>query len=44
MCSRGSPVASTELEAILVLLGIALDIVTWGQRFAAKGLSRERGY
>ena len=31
-------------DAILVLLGIALDIVTWGQRFAAKGLNRERGY
>ena len=31
-------------EAILVLLGIALDIITWGHRFAAKGLSRERGY
>ena len=31
-------------DAILVLIGIALDIVTYGQRFAAKGLSRERGY
>jgi hypothetical protein len=31
-------------EAILVLVGIALDIVTWGQRFAAKGLARERSY
>ncbi len=31
-------------EAILVLLGIACDIVTWGHRFAAKGLTQERGY
>ncbi len=31
-------------DAILVLLGIAVDIVTYGQRFAAKGLPRERSY
>jgi hypothetical protein len=31
-------------EAVLVLLGIALDIVTWGHRFAAKALPQQRSY
>jgi hypothetical protein len=31
-------------EAVLVLVGIAFDIVTWGQRFIAKGLPQERSY
>jgi hypothetical protein len=29
---------------LIVFVGIGLDIVTWGQRFAAKALPRERSY
>jgi hypothetical protein len=31
-------------DIVILFIGIGLDIVTWGQRFAAKGLPRERSY